>query len=610
MGIEKLVDVSILGHQSKKKSTLDALHNLGIMHISEIKKSKFDLKRDGSLDVSENISQSLLELRWIKEQLSPFLNKKVSINNLFSEKKCDVVLNKAKQIKNLLHAKVSELVDKFNSNSKKIDELLKAKSFLGSIPFPIDSNASLSNSITFTFLINQKEDSQLDIEDVLSKYLKKISVFGNGSTYLVHGLIQDKYSIEKCLKENDFNILKVPEAVSSHNFKLAKINNTLKLVKRDNIKVVSALKNIAQLHFEEVIKVESDLIIFHERYTRSTSFLSSSNMFYLEGFVSKKDLKLVKKVAEKNKLHIHLETPNKAPTKIKNFIYVKHFDFITKMFGLPSYNGIDPTFYLSIFIPFFFGFMFSDVGYGILLTIISVVMLAFSKPKTRILLDAGVVLLFCSISTIVFGLLFGSFFGALIKITPVLFDPFANAKTVLIAALVIGIIHLNLGILLSVIQKIKDRAFKDLIIGDFALVLLQVAGVLLFMGAKPVGMILLGLSVVLFIIKSSLMGLLEISGFVGTWLSYARLLALSLATGGIALGINIMAEQLNSVSLFGPLLFILFILIGHTFNFAMNVLGSSIHAVRLHYIEFFSQFYEAEGSPFKPFTTKKVKDTF
>jgi V/A-type H+-transporting ATPase subunit I len=279
------------------------------------------------------------------------------------------------------------------------------------------------------------------------------------------------------------------------------------------------------------------------------------------------------------------------------------------MFGYPPYRGIDPTIFVSIFLPLFFGFMFSDVGYGILLLFVSLLLLVKATPRKKIVYDSGFVLLICSLSTILFGIFFGSFFGNLFGFSPLLFDPFKNAKTVLITALVLGLLHLNVGILLSILSNLEKKDYRAIITGNLSIVFLELGVALLFLESTALGILALLMSGILFIANTGIMGLMDITGFVGTWFSYARLLALSLATGGIALGINIMAEQLNHIALLGPILFILLLIFGHLFNFAMNVLGSSIHSVRLHYIEFFSQFYEGGGTPFTPYTTKKTKDT-
>lgn len=90
-----------------------------------------------------------------------------------------------------------------------------------------------------------------------------------------------------------------------------------------------------------------------------------------------------------------------------------------------------------------------------------------------------------------------------------------------------------------------------------------------------------------------------ITGAIGDVLSYARLMALSLCTFGIAMAVNILAGLCNIV--LGVIVFIF----GHTLNFAINVLGSFVHGIRLEYVEFFTKFYESGGDEFHPFKERE-----
>jgi V/A-type H+-transporting ATPase subunit I len=96
---------------------------------------------------------------------------------------------------------------------------------------------------------------------------------------------------------------------------------------------------------------------------------------------------------------------------------------------------------------------------------------------------------------------------------------------------------------------------------------------------------------------------MDITNFFGTWFSYARILALNLATSGVALAVNILAEKTIS---FSVVTYVIILILGHLFNFVVNLIGCTINAARLHYVEFFSLFFESGGKPFKPFSIKKI----
>lgn len=97
----------------------------------------------------------------------------------------------------------------------------------------------------------------------------------------------------------------------------------------------------------------------------------------------------------------------------------------------------------------------------------------------------------------------------------------------------------------------------------------------------------------------------DITGYLGDVLSYARLLALGLATSGIAMTVNILSSMVEGVPLIGIALGALVFVIGHIFNWGMNGLGGFVHGIRLHYVEFFNKFYEGGGSEYRPYRIRR-----
>ncbi len=617
MAVDKLYKIKLVGLQNSKQKVLDFIHEKGIMHISSVDEldNPLKLNTDDSFEKLDLISHNLLELKWMKENLESYHEKK-SLVNIFKKRDLKEVTSDYKTLRKSIYDSLISLIKDKKDLSSQIHNINDELKTLKSIPFNLNEQISYPqvNDISFSEMVRDTEyntkTNGSKIFNIFDSMKDKISIVNTHEFSIIQGLKSDYASVQKLLKENNFLIIRTPELKQSKKLRVKELKSELIKLKSELAKIVRKLKILSHKYYNKVEKLLFDLSIFHDRYAITHSFLKSDKTFVVEGYSPKVNKIAFEKLAKLTKVHITLEEVEKAPTKLKNIPYVKNFEFITKMFGLPSYGRVDPTIYISIFLPFFFGFMFSDVGYGLMLMALSIFMLVKSNKTTKILTDAGIVMFVNSLSTIIFGLLFGSFFGNLIKITPILFDPFDNAKMILVAGLIIGLVHLNIGILIAIYEAIKEKRFKDVILSNFSVISLQVGSALMIFGQQKLGMLFLVLSVVLFVLKSQLMGLMDITGFVGIWFSYARLLALALATGGISLGINIMASQLNEISLLGPVLFVLLLIIGHTFNFVMNLLGSSIHSVRLHYIEFFSQFYEADGTPYKAYDTLRIKDKF
>ena len=112
-------------------------------------------------------------------------------------------------------------------------------------------------------------------------------------------------------------------------------------------------------------------------------------------------------------------------------------------------------------------------------------------------------------------------------------------------------------------------------------------------------------SVVILLKANGIIGLFDLTGFFGDVVSYSRILALGLATGGIAMTMNLLAGLVWGTPYVGFILAGIIFLVGQVFSFAMNTLGAFVHGLRLHYVEFFSKFYEGGGRKFEPFSFKR-----
>ncbi len=331
------------------------------------------------------------------------------------------------------------------------------------------------------------------------------------------------------------------------------------------------------------------------------------------------------------------EEGDDVPVLLKNNGFAQNFEWIVGMYSYPQYGKFDPTFIMSIFYFLIFGLMFADAGYGLLLTLAG-----FLIPRKFDLRDGmrRFMLMFgyCGISCIIFGVLFGSYFGNFplafmeymlgytgeqlpnLALTPTLaanvavwFDPLQSPMTFLVLSLGVGALHLLVGMavkayILCRSGKVLDALFD---IGSYWLLFAGIA--CLFLTDKT-GIILTVCGVLAIIAtqgrqKKGVFGKL-IGGFGGIYnlinyasdlLSYSRILALGLASAVIGQVVNVVATM-KGASFIGFILMIVVFLIGHALNLVINVLGTFVHTARLQYIEFFGRFYEDGGTPFRPIT--------
>ena len=317
-----------------------------------------------------------------------------------------------------------------------------------------------------------------------------------------------------------------------------------------------------------------------------------------------------------------------VPVKLKNNKITNGLNMVTEMYSLPAYGSLDPNPLMAPFFILFYGLMMADMGYGLLMVIAALVAMKKIKPRKGSLSFCQL-LLWGGISTFICGALTGGFFGdALVKIgqilgkpdgwgqLPALFSPMTDSMMVLIGAMALGLVHLNTGMVINFVKKTKRGQLADAIWEEGAL-WVTLVGIILFalkignVSGIPV-VLVIGLVMVFYGGSRSAKGLGKLlsifttlyntaTGWFGDILSYSRIMALMLAGSVIATVFNTIGAIANSFWLFIPVF-----LIGHTLNFALNLLGCYVHDLRLQCLEYFGKFYEDGGRPFKPLevTTK------
>ena len=410
---------------------------------------------------------------------------------------------------------------------------------------------------------------------------------------------------------------------------------------------------------EEVINIESEIKVLKKRIVENISFYddlrflsdyftaqidkykavelagTTDLVFLISGYIPEKESEELKFSIENNyTAFVALTEPDyenpDVPVLLDNGNFANGVEGITEMYSPVSNRDVDPNPVMSFFYYAFFGLMLSDAGYGILMVLFAI--FAERRLKVRGNTKKTVnMIYYCGISSMIFGALFGGWFGDLIPIictnflgmekAPDLtlwFDPVSNSITLLVYCLGFGILHLFAGVILNGIKLFKSKKYLASVC-DTIPVIVFVSGFAVF-GAtflidvpeniKSIGNKLLLSGAVLIVLTAGRSaknifgkfgaGLYALyntaSGYLGDILSYSRLLALGLVTGVIASSINLMATMPGNI-----FLFVLILIIGHTINIAINLIGTYVHTNRLQYVEFFSKFYEGEGVVFTPF---------
>jgi len=294
-----------------------------------------------------------------------------------------------------------------------------------------------------------------------------------------------------------------------------------------------------------------------------------------------------------------------VPVVLENRALVRPFERLLALVPPPAYGSLDPTPYLAVFFPLLFGLILGDAGFGVIGVAASLVWRwrGFGGAAGK---DYAAIALACSASAVVFGLLFGEVFGDLgerFGLRPLLLDRRRGTLSFLGIALGVGVVHVGLGIALGAVSALRHRRVRPALerIGRLVLLAgasvagLAVAGVVSRRALVP-SMAAGGTGVLLSVAGGGPMALLDVVLSLGNVLSYARLMALGLASALLGEVANRLAATVRPVAVGVALAVFL-----HAVNFTFGLVSPLIASLRLHYVEFFEKFYEGGGRRYRPF---------
>jgi V/A-type H+-transporting ATPase subunit I len=293
-----------------------------------------------------------------------------------------------------------------------------------------------------------------------------------------------------------------------------------------------------------------------------------------------------------------------APVAIHNPPLLRPFEVITRNLPAPRYGTLDPTPFVAVFFPLFFGLILGDIGYGALLAGLSILGWRRSQSGTT-LRAVSQIAAACAIFSMLFGVFFGELFGdlghRLFGLHSLSFSREEAVIPFLILAVSIGFVHVVLGLVLGALSSMRSTPRHSLGRGLTALMLVLTAGVLLAaLNVLPASffkpaVIALLLSFPILILLEGVVAPIEFLSRLSNILSYARIMALGTASVMLATVANQMVGMVG-----GAVVGVLFATLFHLVNFGLGVFSPTIHSLRLHFVEFFGTFYSPGDQVYQP----------
>lgn len=636
MAIVKMYKFDLYTFATHQSELLKSLQKFKDVHLSDLKLTE-DQDYLKKVEVPESVSKiesEISKVKWTIDLLETYMPSASAVDG-FKGQKVKVSLNDLKEKAekfnfNTLYEKINHLYLEKNELNQKITtvnetikelepfselkvclselrKLNRVKVIPGSIP--------LRNEVQFNTALEESDLKLYSVEEYKTM---------NGMKYLIVTVdLNEEIELSNILRANGFTNIRiktdkvVSDEITDQNNKLKELKDRINQIDLD----ISSEKDVLDelKYYYEYLRNEN------LRQISVQNFAKSKKVDLITGYVPTDKVKDFESLLEDvlgTEYYLEISPAEQedinVPIKLKNNKLVEPFESITEMYSIPKYQEIDPT---PLFAPFYFvfsGIMVGDMGYGILVTLISLLILKILKPdKVKARLVKFV--MYMGISSAFWGFIFGSFFGDLIQIKAYL-NPSEDYMKMISMCMMFGIFHIFFAMGIRAYMNLRDHKAADALF-DVGFWYMALIGAMLFIGSKVIDLgsivatvapIVMGIGMVGILLtggrdQESIGGkigwgvyaLYGITSYLGDFVSYFRLMALALAGSFIAIAVNIIVRMLMAQGIIGMVFGILIFVVFQIFNMFLSFLSSYVHSARLTFVEMFNKFYEGGGIPFK-----------
>ncbi len=639
--LQKMNKIQVIGPKKDLDSVVDVLYDVGTVHLEDVSKtiSPGDtILRRMEAQSGVEISNALVKIAGIFHTLPSIEENKVQQAQLYEElrlKSHEELVERANQVTAELDTTTRELAARKSDIEFTLSSLARYEQVIEKLQ-PLESQLPVLEGFEVTVILIQREFK--DVLDIVRSALTEItrnqfelmSADVDEATTAAVTVFNKRYSdqVHAFIWSQNVNEVRLPAEYLGKPF-----NEVLELIKDTRWEITAEMEAINEQltvlskdWYQELAVLNDVLTARNAELSAFTKFGQTDYTFVILGWVPKKQLKRTKNALKEtfggevivNDLKVSLEELDNAPTFYDNPRIVKPFEALSGLLSPPQYREIDPTPLLALFFPFFFGLMVGDIGYGICILGFALVMKQFFWQHHDMLKQLMNILIISAVPTIFFGYLFGEFFGDLGQmmgwIHPVtLFGTHLDRINIMLPLLIftvaIGVFHVFFGLFLGTMNAVTRRNRKHacekvgmiLALASIIVIILAVVEIIPTILVTP-GIIMLIIGIPLVMYGGGIAGAIEIMSAIGNILSYARLMAIGMASVVLALVANKLGSSMGVV-LVGFLIAALL----HTLNVALCIFSPSIHSLRLHIVEFYTKFYTGGGRPYAPFKRGQVK---
>ena len=575
------------------------------------------------------------------------------------------VLSEMDNLLNNVGAEVTatfERITAIEAEVKSKQDQVKALTPLSVLPLPLDAYYGYDSLATFVGTAATPVDA--DVARV-SPVNEVFTGTAKNATLVAIFVPADKAGeVSAVLSEHGFSETSVPKLEGNVDSAIATLEGGIKSLEGELAPLQKKLADMKK-QYEDLMLATDEYLSMQTRKTEAPlRFAETANAFVIDGYVPSDQFSRLKSELESaagGRLEVQLIADKEAddlvekgedvPTKMDNPSLAKPYELVTRLFAIPEYKEFDPSLLIFVFFPIMFGMILGDVGYGVMTLL--VLILLKKRFRTEGWQQLINIVMIGSVWSIIFGVFYGEIFGplglwgrvmgqlpeaelehlksvglyfgegvygSLGRLGPLGIFPMdrlaSNAVLLLIGtSIFIGVIHCSVGSILGILTELNYGEKKHAYFERLPVMLFQVFFAIALLGLVMGQMIMVYLGAVVIVVSivmmvmgpEGAMGLAHVPSYVSNLISYLRILAIGLASVGLAYAANQLAFYVIMPMLSGGakdsseftipaiIVGVLVLLVVHFINFLLGILSPFMHPLRLHYVEMFTKFYSAHG---------------
>ena len=638
---------------------VEKLHELRLLHIVNYNGNQPEFELGKPIGKAKEYSEDLIKLRSATRYLDI---KNKAPDKTYPESQ---VLSEMDNLLNNVGAEVTatfERITAIEAEVKSKQDQVKALTPLSVLPLPLDAYYGYDSLATFVGTAATPVDA--DVARV-SPVNEVFTGTAKNATLVAIFVPADKAGeVSAVLSEHGFSETSVPKLEGNVDSAIATLEGSIKSLEGEMAPLQKKLADMKK-QYEDLMLATDEYLSMQTRKTEAPlRFAETANAFVIDGYVPSDQFARLKSELESaagGRLEVQLIADKEAddlvekgedvPTQMDNPSLAKPYELVTRLFAIPEYKEFDPSLLIFVFFPIMFGMILGDVGYGVMTLL--VLILLKKRFRTEGWQQLINIVMIGSVWAIIFGVFYGEIFGplglwgrimgqlpeaelvhlksvglyfgegvygSLGRLGPLGIFPMdrlaSNAVLLLIGtSIFIGVIHCSVGSILGILTELNYGEKKHAYFERLPVMLFQVFFAIALLGLVMGQMIMVYLGAVVIVVSivmmvmgpEGAMGLAHVPSYVSNLISYLRILAIGLASVGLAYAANQLAFYVIMPMLSGGakdsseftipaiIVGVLVLLVVHFINFLLGILSPFMHPLRLHYVEMFTKFYSAHG---------------